>query len=141
MGLDTSHDCWHGPYSAFTRWRNCIALAAGYKVEPRKYDGGMTFGTAVLDWDGIEQRNPGCYQGEWREGEGDALVYLLAHSDCDGVLHPPQANALADRLAELVSHIGSVCTHHELDDHVGKTERFIKGLRAAVERGEDVDFH
>lgn len=21
MGLDTSHDCWHGAYSAFTRWR------------------------------------------------------------------------------------------------------------------------
>lgn len=25
MGLDVSHDAWHGAYSAFTRWRHEIA--------------------------------------------------------------------------------------------------------------------
>ena len=25
MGLDTTHGCWHGTYSAFNRWRNKIA--------------------------------------------------------------------------------------------------------------------
>ena len=29
MGLDTSHNCWHGAYSAFMRWRQEIAKAAG----------------------------------------------------------------------------------------------------------------
>ncbi len=29
MGLDVSHDCWHGAYSAFMRWRQEIARAAG----------------------------------------------------------------------------------------------------------------
>lgn len=29
MGLDTSHNCWHGAYSAFDRWRKEIAKAAG----------------------------------------------------------------------------------------------------------------
>ena len=29
MGLDTSHGCWHGAYSAFTRWRTVLAQAAG----------------------------------------------------------------------------------------------------------------
>lgn len=29
MGIDTSHDCWHGAYSAFMRWRQEIARAAG----------------------------------------------------------------------------------------------------------------
>ncbi len=29
MGLDTSHGCWHGAYSAFNRWRIEIAKAAG----------------------------------------------------------------------------------------------------------------
>ena len=28
MGLDTTHDCWHGPYSMFMRWRTAIAAAA-----------------------------------------------------------------------------------------------------------------
>ncbi len=29
MGLDTSHGCWHGAYSAFMRWRETIAAIAG----------------------------------------------------------------------------------------------------------------
>jgi hypothetical protein len=29
MGLDTSHGCWHGSYSAFMRWRRKIASLAG----------------------------------------------------------------------------------------------------------------
>jgi hypothetical protein len=29
MGLDTTHNCWHGAYSAFMRWRQEIAKAAG----------------------------------------------------------------------------------------------------------------
>ena len=34
MGLDTTHDCFHGAYSAFSRWRNAVAEAAGYMVAP-----------------------------------------------------------------------------------------------------------
>ena len=30
MGLDTSHDAWHGSYSTFNEWRNLIARAAGF---------------------------------------------------------------------------------------------------------------
>lgn len=29
MGLDTTHDCWHGAYSAFHRFRHGIARAIG----------------------------------------------------------------------------------------------------------------
>jgi hypothetical protein len=34
MGLDTTHDCWHGSYGGFNRWRNAIAAAAGYTLAP-----------------------------------------------------------------------------------------------------------
>ena len=30
MGLDTTHDCWHGAYLAFSRWRDQLAEVAGY---------------------------------------------------------------------------------------------------------------
>jgi len=30
MGLDLTHGCWHGAYSAFMRWRQKIAELAGY---------------------------------------------------------------------------------------------------------------
>ncbi len=29
MGLDTTHDCWHGPYSSFNRWRTQLAAEIG----------------------------------------------------------------------------------------------------------------
>ena len=32
MGLDTSHDCWHGPYSAFMRWP--VDLSADAETDP-----------------------------------------------------------------------------------------------------------
>ena len=30
MGLDTSHNAWHGAYSAFMTWRKKIAHLAGF---------------------------------------------------------------------------------------------------------------
>lgn len=138
MGLDTSHNCWHGPYTAFTRWRNAVAEAAGYEVKPVKDDSGMVFQTAQIDWEAIERENMGCYQGEWRTEQPDPVVYLIAHSDCDGALHPAQSGPLADRLEELLP---SVKDSHPFDNHREKTQRFIDGLRTAVAAGEDVDFH
>lgn len=32
MGLDTTHDAWHGAYSSFGDWRNQLAELAGYEV-------------------------------------------------------------------------------------------------------------
>jgi len=33
MGLDTTHGCWHGAYSAFHRWRAGLANAAGIPLD------------------------------------------------------------------------------------------------------------
>lgn len=138
MGLDTSHNCWHGPYSSFTRFRNKLAELAGYEVKNVTYDDGFTSPTASIDWPRIERENPHCFQGDWRTIESDPLVYLIAHSDCDGVLHPAQARALANRLAELLPLIQD---DRGCERMKAKTEQFIAGLRDAVGKGEDVDFH
>lgn len=138
MGLDTSHDAWHGAYSAFSRWRDVVARSAGYQVA--RIEGEM-FKSIQIDWGHIEPKN---YQGEWDETPADALIVLIAHSDCDGVIHPEQAAPLADRLEELLplipdeeggGHIAMVGGYREA------TKRFIAGLRRAVEAGEDLDFH
>lgn len=127
MGLDTSHGCWHGSYSAFRAWRKDIAQVAGYKIAD---DGGRP--NYQLPWEMFEDKN---YQGEWDSPPGDdPLVYLLAHSDCDGVIHPQHGVHIAARLEQLLPLLDDDWTRE-------RTERFIAGLREAAAAGEDVDFH
>lgn len=134
MGLDTSHNAWHGPYSAFTYWREAIAKAAGYRVARLEGD---LYNTTLIDWGHITEAN---LRGEWAETPADPLIVLIAHSDCDGVIHPAQAGPLADRLEELEPLIDYGDERMRmLYGH--KTRQFINGLRAAVAAGEDVDFH
>lgn len=142
MGLDTTHDAWHGAYSAFTRWRNGVAKAAGYQIVEVVASYGMTYPQPAIDWDSIRPEN---YEGAWAATPEDPLVVLIAHSDCDGVIHPEQAGPLADRLEGLLPALDA---QGEGGGHISRdggyrtvTERFIAGLRAAVEAGEDVEFH
>ena len=141
MGLDTSHDCWHGPYSSFTRFRNELAKAAGYEVKPVTYDDGMTYDTVDIDWRRIDRDNPEAYLGVWQVPESDPLVYLIAHSDCNGVLKPEQAEPLAERLEVLVPTLREREAGAALPWVAKKAEQFAAGLRRAIAAGEDVDFH
>src|SRR6185369_10798090 len=102
MGLDTTHDCWHGSYSAFTRWRNTIAEVAGYSLmdpTPEEQARYCFSKHPMIEWDGIENKN---YRGDWSQMPGDPLIVLIAHSDCDGVIHPEHGRPLADRLEGLL---------------------------------------
>ena len=135
MGLWVSHDCWEGAYSAFARWRRELARAAGYKIlEPR-------FGEPDYDlpWDMFEAEN---YQGEWHTVPGDdPLLYLLVHSDCDGVIHPEQGVHVARRLEQLLPLLDDTEALGHIQPHMrGKTQQFIDGLQAAAAAGEDVEF-
>ena len=134
MGLDTSHDCFHGAYGAFARWRRELARAAGYTIlEPSidraDYD---------LPWDMFEEKN---YQGEWDSVPGDdPLLYLLVHSDCDGVIHPEQGVHIARRLESLLPLLDESASGGHLTSMRGKTQQFIDGLKTAALAGEDVEF-
>jgi hypothetical protein len=144
VGLDTSHGCWHGAYSAFSRWRNQLALLAGYELmnpTPEEIaDGAFPHHEyAMIEWSGIVEKN---FQGEWERTPPDPLIVLFAHSDCDGVIHPEQAGPLANRLEELMPKLVEL---GDAPGHIGnwadKTQAFIDGLREAWRLGEDVDFH
>lgn len=130
MGLDTSHGCWHGGYGGFSRWRNTLAQAAGYKLTEGEY-GRMG---VDLPWDMFEDKN---YQGEWDSPPGDdPLLYLLAHSDCDGVIHPEHGVHIAARLEQLLPLLDG-----DWEWAAPYARKFIEGLQAAAKAGEDVDFH
>jgi hypothetical protein len=119
MGLDTSHDCWHGAYSAFGRWRQKLCEIAGYgQLESHVGFGGIT---------------------PWPTD--DPLCKLLDHSDCDGEILVEDCAPLAARLTELLpalkrsgeggGHVGS---------YYGTTVQFICGLLKASSNNENVTF-
>lgn len=160
MGLDTSHDCWHGAYSAFMRWRQEIAKVAGIPL--MLMDG--FYGTddapsqEALKWMAPRDGGPECndYRGpaifhwvgkvtqwlpiKWEILTPRPLLVLLNHSDCDGEIAASDCGPLADDLESLLpllkgdggGHIGS---------YREKTQQFIDGLRRAAAANEPVDFH
>lgn len=157
MGLDTTHDCWHGAYSAFSRWREKLAEVAGYTFhihgEPFKLGGtGMevvaTSRVMVdLDWGSIEATIGRDLLGRWPaipvrpDGTPDPLIILLGHSDCEGELQAEFLPALADRLEELLPLLEGEDGGGHIGSYVEKTQTFIDGLRRASAAGEDVGFH
>ncbi len=127
MGLDTSHNCFHGSYGGFGDWRNHVAAAAEYGV--MQTDGRYT--VPRVDYSQFERRN---YEGIWDTAPSDMLLVLFVHSDCDGVIKAEHCGPLADRLESLLPRMGE---HY----YAEITQQFITGLRAAAAAGEDVDFH
>lgn len=138
MGLNTTHGCFDGAYSAFFRWRKEIAKAAGYSVQPVKYDDRMEVETVMLDWGHLPKNSS---FGEWPSPPLDRLLPLLCHSDCEGVIHPPEAGPIADALEELLPKLVGNNQGGHVGDMVEATKKFIDGLRLAVSLGEDVEFH
>jgi len=155
MGLDTTHDCWNGPYSAFSRFRNYLAQAAGYKIIPagtRLTTGDVyQFNTVDIDWTRYEDEN---YFGEWGPDKvpDDKLLLLIVHSDCEGVIRHRHAGPLADRLEELEPAIAENFSKEQYCRNCGqrinddewvpsRLRKFIDGLREAEQNGEDVEFY
>src|SRR6185369_4265466 len=109
MGLDTTHDCGHGAYSAFMRWRQQLArivgvplmLMEGFYEADGDHVGGSLFKQA-MEWAAPGDGGPRCgsYLGpvlhrrvedlttwlpiRWESLRPDPLNVLLMHSDCDG---------------------------------------------------------
>ena len=145
MGLDISHDCWHGAYSAFGRWRREIAYIAGYPpldlmegfYNRNYWLSSFNDRTRFREWAGTIDRSLPI---KWEKWKDDPLAVLLYHSDSSGNIKHEFLLPLANRLEGL---LGSLPTTPD-DGHIGdwgeKTKLFIKGLRLAHSRGEDIEF-
>ena len=149
MGLDCSHNAWHGAYSAFMRWRKKIAQVAG--IPPLQLMEGFYF---RLDGsEGLATLYHGPQTGKPHFGDGSAPLFadidaalpikwealapsplhaLLAHSDCDGEIEAGECAKIADALEAIIP----LLPDEDAGGHIGnwrqKTALFVSGLRAAA---------
>jgi hypothetical protein len=157
MGLDCSHNAWHGAYSAFMRWRQKLSEVAGLPplelmegfyaplsagMLPTLYHGPGTragaFGQDSRPYlADIDERLP----IKWECLNPSPLHELLYHSDCEGEIAPDRCGPIADALEALIP----LLPDEEASGHIvhwrAKTQQFVDGLRAAAAAGEPLDFH
>lgn len=121
MGLDTTHNCWHGAYTAYWRWRRgLMELTGKFELGDRR-------------WDYIGPKE------EWTLYA--PLGYLMSHSDSDGTIPVTHQIEIAACLERLIS----IYPDADWGGHVGfwheKTKQFADGLRLAHSLGEEVEYH
>lgn len=133
MGLDTTHDCWHGPYSQFMRWRQWLNR---FIMEDRGNagdDAAMKISHMGATREAIDKA--------WADGHYDdqtvPINVLMGHSDCDGEIPFEACGPLADELEQLLRHMPERGIY---DEQRPATERFIQGLRKAAAAKEPVVF-
>lgn len=155
MGLDTTHDCWHGSYRAFAEWRNALATAAGYDL----VEVGTTSGHHVVCADiGDDLYTEDHARGVWKHPPEDFLHVLLTHSDAEYRIRREHTSSLADRLESLLPALDSVAPAlapggerpvplgytpidpPQVEHWKAQTRRFVAGLRTAAAAGEAVKF-
>ncbi len=119
MGLDTSHNCWHGSYSSFNRFRFSLAKQIGLDLSD--YIGYGDKGTKYLE--SIEHD----------------IMPLLNHSDCDGKLTVKEARRIAKGLQNIIDNFNDKI---EADYNFKELiMQFRDGCLLAVSKRQIIDFH
>jgi hypothetical protein len=119
MGLDTTHDAWHGAYSSFGNWRKEIAKAAGM---PPLND--MVGFGGNIEWDTLEYND---------------IHILLKHSDCDGEISWQDCKLVAEALTDLLDKLPNEFDYTFLSPKK-LAERFIAGCMLAYNSKENLEF-
>lgn len=156
MGLDTTHDAWHGAYSAFNRWRTELARVAGLPplelmegfythLQPRKDELSIPTIYVGPDTDELTRNCIGRLDErlpiQWNCLKSSALHELLHHSDCAGEIAADRCVPIANALEKLLP----LLPEGDGGGHIGhwreKTQQFVDGLRRAAAAGEPLGFH
>jgi hypothetical protein len=150
MGLDCSHDAWHGAYSAFMRWRRKLAEVLG--IPPLDLMEGFfdadEYGTLHFG----QNNQDSIYASKraqldmllpisWACLKPNPLYELLSHSDCDGNIPYDHCWAIAEELEKLIPLLPEGGSGGHIQDWKEKTKTFVDGLRTAYMAKEDLEFH
>ena len=149
MGLDCSHDAFHGAYSAFNTLRQCVNEATGGSTPPHWEYGPR--GGLIKHGNNPAKRKPELdddfiYFGEgYTASDYPGLREFLIHSDCDGEISPEMCEKVADDLEKILPLVEAL--GWEAGGHIARgggfvavLQRFIAGCRAAAEANEPLIF-
>lgn len=117
MGLDTTHNCWHGPYSSFNRFRYSLAAQIGVNLN--------------------EYRGYGGNEKNLEDIEHD-IMPLLNHSDCDGSLTVKESRRIIKGLNNILENFNDKlpCDYNFKD----KIIQFRDGCVEAVKKRQVIRF-
>ena len=146
MGLDCSHDAWHGSYGAFMRWRIEIARAAG--LPPLEFmegfwEQGSYHDPLTLMHKQCPETVNAIYRAlpiKWECLKPSPLYTLLYHSDCDGEIAAKDCGPIADSLQRLLPRLPKEDAGGHIGDWRDKTKQFIRGLRLAAKKKQPLTF-
>lgn len=127
MGLDCSHGCWNGPYSAFMRFRKALVLAA--------------WGIDIHSLPGFEITEDHEATAQWETYAHDPLTPLIHHDDSEGSIEVKHLRPLAARLDELADKLDSGAQPYVRGLKFSEAARqFARGCRKAALRRQKVLF-
>jgi hypothetical protein len=162
MGLDTTHNAWHGPYSMFNRYRHWLAEQIGIPLELMEgfYFEGDEYPNIfkLLDYkfpkgDELEmsqlRRLRKKLPLKWSAFRPNPLHKLLYHSDCDGYINWSDCRKIAKELKKILDRIDISNTECKFpDEHraiydgeIEATKRFMAGCELAAKNKEKLLFH
>jgi hypothetical protein len=150
MGLNTTHNAWHGPYSSFMTWRT--ELSKIYNIPLELMEGFYYKGDVCSDpflllhhkfkndeleikyINRLEERLP----LKWENLKKNPIYILLRHSDCDGYISYGNCGKIANELKNVIEKI-------EPDDNIysfyNRTKQFMEGCILAYKNKEKLKFH
>lgn len=149
MGLDCSHDAFHGAYSAFNRLRQEISRSIGGSYPPHwKYrdDGSLLEdGNGLVVYDKDLDENQFYYADEFNPNEYPGLHEFLTHSDCDGEISPEMCIKVADDLEKILPKVEALnsASGGHIAARGGYAEvirKFIAGCRKAAAEDQPLEF-
>jgi hypothetical protein len=117
MGLDTTHNAWHGPYSSFNRFRRSLAEQIGIDL--------------------TEYYGYGDPDGKDLASIDHDIMPLLNHSDCDGRLTPKECRRIESGLNSILAAFKDTPADFDFKESV---IQFRDGCKLAADKKEMLKF-
>lgn len=152
MGLDCSHNAFHGGYISFSYLRQIVTAATEGESSFPPHWRRDSEGLIIRDSGGFPVRDESLDPQSWYIDESytreshPGLYEFLSHSDCDGEISPEMCVLVADDLEALLPAVEALKWpapgHIEAAGGYAATlRRFIDGCRSAAASGEPLEFH